>query len=510
MLTDWVLTRRLAAELDERLRGARVDDAGLLVDGRVALSLHRRGKRSLLAFDLFASPPLVTLEDEQLGVSDEPGFVRSLVRSLRTMTLAGVTARRYDRLLRLRFCARSRFGIGDELELYAELVPRFGNLVLVKGGRVVAALKEFAPAENARRSVRTGDAYALPPLPVAARTLAPPSEAQSAAAIEPLHVYRRADALVQAYVTPLKGYEDAETSREPSLLAVFAELREGQRAAKGQARTEQRRQAMLKELNAREAKLRTELGRLAEQRGQADERDELRAAGEATFSTLHTLGPEEREAAKDRAAALFARYKRLGKSLPHLDARRRTVEEALDAVEMLRWETERTDDEGLPSVDSAIANLVRRPGERAAPARKRERKRAMLEFRTTHGSRIVVGRSPSENADVTFRVARPNDLWFHARGVPGAHVILAREDQTPPPDDDLRAAAAVAAFHSRAKAATSVDVDYTLRKHVRKQRAAPPGLVWYTQARTLAVVPKEIDALHATSPTITRIRGGCT
>ena len=120
----------------------------------------------------------------------------------------------------------------------------------------------------------------------------------------------------------------------------------------------------------------------------------------------------------------------------------------------------------------------------------------MLELRTPAGSRIVVGRSPVENAELTFHLARPDDLWFHAQGVPGAHVILSRDDRGRVPDEDLQVAASLAAFYSKAQAAASAAVDYTLRKHVRKQRAAPPGLVWYTHAKTIVTQPQSIGGLE--------------
>ncbi|HEY6327475.1 MAG TPA: NFACT RNA binding domain-containing protein [Candidatus Cybelea sp.] len=494
MLTDWVLIARLAREIEERLRGARVEDAGMLDDGRVGLLFRARGARSLLAIDSFESPPLLTLEEvtapgSPLTIAAEPGFVRTLARSLQGMTLASVDARRDDRLLRLRFSARSRFGVGDEFDLYAELVPRFGNLVLIKGDRVVAAHKEFAPADNARRAVRVGAPYELPPLPAAVRTIGTPPREDGTVALEALHVYRRDGRLLAAYVTPLAGVEDAEHSREPSLLALFAELR-GQRAAlTGSRRLEQRRRAVSKRLEDRERKLRGELEALDRKRERAGRRDGLRSEGDRVFATLHELEPADREAAKERAAELFAEYKKLGKSVPHIAQRERSVARALESVEALRWEAERAADEDLGDVESAVAGLFARaetPRRAAAP----RRRRAPLEFRTEDGSRIVVGRSPAENAEITFRVARPNDLWFHARGIPGAHVILSRGDRAEALDADVRAAAALAAFHSKAKGASAVPVDYTLRKHVRKQRAAPPGLVWYIQAKTVVVEPK--------------------
>ncbi len=458
MLTDWVLITRLAHELKERLRGARVDDAGLLPDGRIALVLRSRGSRSLLAIDLYGSPPLVTLEEGELGIVTEPGFVRTLARTLQGMVLDDAAARRDDRLLRLTFKSRSRFGVGDQLELYVELVPRFGNAVLVKDGTVVAAFKEFALADNPQRYVQAGKPYLLPPLPPMVRTL-------------------------------------PEQPPGP-VLELFAAARAQQTARTGNERVAARRRVLTKRLAQREVRLQNELASLYQKRSQAHERDGLRAEGEAIFATLHELGEGDRDEAKQRAAKLFARYKKLTKSLPHVDAREREVHAGLEAVETLRWETERAADEDLEAVEEAALSVIPRSNPERAPqaAGRSKRKRAPLEFHTPRGSRIVVGRSPIENADLTFRQARPDDLWFHAQRIPGAHVILARDDRMPPPDEDIAAAASLAAFHSRARGSATVPVDYTLRKYVRKQRAAAPGLVWYTNAKTVLASPLEKPA----------------
>jgi predicted ribosome quality control (RQC) complex YloA/Tae2 family protein len=490
MLTDWVLTARLGLELEERLRGARFRDAGLLDDGRVGLLFRSRGTETIMAIDLFGSPPLITLEPGELAVGPEPGLVTSLVRSLRGMTLDRVWARRGDRLLRLTFAARSRFGVDDRFELYVELVPRFGNLVLVKGERVVAALKEFSPAANPRRAVQAGQPYALPPLPARASSLAQSDATNAEAALrEPLYVYRRNGRLLQAYVTPLEHPPETQLTREDSLLAVFAELREQQRARGEHERSQRRRLTVAKRLGERERKLRGELASLEQKRRRVETRDELRHEGERIFATLHELDDAERATAKERAGELFEEYKRLGRSVAHIASRRLSIDASLAAVETLRWESERAADEDLGDVEVALAALdpKRNAPQRPAPARKR--KRVPLEFRTARGARILVGRSPVENAELTFRVARPNDFWFHAQGTPGAHVILSRDGNGAPAPEDLRTAAALAALHSKAKGSAAVAVDYTLRKHVRKQRAAPPGLVWYTHAKTLIVEP---------------------
>jgi predicted ribosome quality control (RQC) complex YloA/Tae2 family protein len=100
----------------------------------------------------------------------------------------------------------------------------------------------------------------------------------------------------------------------------------------------------------------------------------------------------------------------------------------------------------------------------------------------------LVGTSAAGNAAVTFDVAQADDVWLHARGVAGAHVIV-RTNGREPPEAVIERAAQVAAWHSAARAAGSVEVDVAPRRHVKKIANAPPGLVRYTNERTIRVTP---------------------
>jgi predicted ribosome quality control (RQC) complex YloA/Tae2 family protein len=366
-------------------------------------------------------------------------------------------------VLKLEFGTRSRFGVGDAAELVLELVPRFGNAVLIKRDVIVAAAKEFTLAENPVRAIAAGQPYVPPP----PRTTAAPE--------------------------PETGPSEA------SVLDLFARMlaqRAGDREHRGAMR---RRQALVRRLQGREQKLRSELSALAGKRREAESRDTLRAEGDQIFASLHELGESERAEAKERAAKLFARYKKLQASLAHIEARERAITQMLEAVDVLQWEAGRADDEDLDDVERAATELEPRRPQARDPQTVKRRKRKPLEFRTAAGSRIVVGRSPAENADVTFRQARPDDLWFHAQGIPGAHVVLARDDREAPPDDDIVLAASLAAFHSKARGGTKVPIDYTQRKYVRKQQNAPPGLVWYTHPKTILAEPTTEDAIRTLS-----------
>jgi predicted ribosome quality control (RQC) complex YloA/Tae2 family protein len=500
LFTDWVLIRRLALELSHRFKGARVRDAGQLDDGRFALALWSHGREYLVCADVFAPTPVLTVESGDLPIAVEPGFVRAAGAALRGTTLSAVLSRRGDRLLRMEFGSRSRFGVEDRVALVFELVPRFGNIVLLKGPSsgsevVVAALKEFPPSQNAVRSVQAGDAYEPPPLRTGKQS--PLLSAEQVAQLADhmpegdLHVYRRDGELVQAHLVELAQYAELDHGRAASLLDVLAEARQTNAHAQQSDRLAKRRHMLQRTLTARERKLRAELAQVEGKLREAQNRKHLRDEGEAIYATLHELAPEERGDAKERAAKLFAGYKKAAAALAHLERRRAQLLEALDDTSHVRWEVDRAGDADLEDAAQAVEALE--PAQRTAvPKPGTARKRKPLQFETANGSRIYVGRTPLENAELTFRIARPDDLWFHVQNQPGAHVILQRHDRTQPPEQDVLAAASLAALHSKAKNSPRVAVDYTQRKYVRKRPGAAPGLVFYTHPKSVYVEPRSI------------------
>lgn len=87
-----------------------------------------------------------------------------------------------------------------------------------------------------------------------------------------------------------------------------------------------------------------------------------------------------------------------------------------------------------------------------------------------------MGRNAAQNDELTHRVARPRDLWFHARGAQGSHTVLRiSSGKGEPTKSVIAAAAAIAAFHSKARNSKLVPVAYTERRFVRRPRGAPPG-----------------------------------
>jgi predicted ribosome quality control (RQC) complex YloA/Tae2 family protein len=100
---------------------------------------------------------------------------------------------------------------------------------------------------------------------------------------------------------------------------------------------------------------------------------------------------------------------------------------------------------------------------------------------------IYVGKNNRQNDALTLSSARSENIWLHAKNIPGSHVIIDYEGE--PPETTLREAAMLAAFYSQACASSGVPVDYTPRKFVKKPAGARPGMMIYSTNRTLYVTP---------------------
>ncbi len=97
---------------------------------------------------------------------------------------------------------------------------------------------------------------------------------------------------------------------------------------------------------------------------------------------------------------------------------------------------------------------------------------------SSDGFEIYVGKNNLQNEELTFHLASGNDWWFHAKGIPGSHVILKTDGKTPP-DRTFEEAARLAAHYSRARGGQRAEVDYVEKKHVKKPKGGKPGFVIY-------------------------------
>ena len=134
-----------------------------------------------------------------------------------------------------------------------------------------------------------------------------------------------------------------------------------------------------------------------------------------------------------------------------------------------------------------------------AKKRMRQAKCQPMRFESTDGYPIYVGRNNRQNDELTFKLARKDDLWLHAQKVHGSHVIISCGGTTPP-DDTVTQAAQLAAYYAESTGGQNIPVDVTAVKQVKKTPGGKPGMVIYHTYRTVIVNPYKdivVDALNA-------------
>jgi hypothetical protein len=187
----------------------------------------------------------------------------------------------------------------------------------------------------------------------------------------------------------------------------------------------------------------------------------------------------------------FRNAAKLERSEAKIRRRRSQVEAEIAALEDVlgRYKTLAGFGEARVLLESAIIKMkLSRPAASNRPARS---SRTYRRFEVHPTWFVLVGRNNKENDELTFHVAGPDDLWFHAQNVAGSHVVLKHRGgrETYPPRRILELTAAIAAFYSKSRHSGLVPVIYTRRKFVRKPRKAPPGRVICEREKTIFVEP---------------------
>ena len=112
-----------------------------------------------------------------------------------------------------------------------------------------------------------------------------------------------------------------------------------------------------------------------------------------------------------------------------------------------------------------------------------------LHFVSSDGFDIYVGKNNYQNEEITFKIASGSDWWFHAKGIPGSHVVV-KCGQKELPDRTFEEAASLAAYYSKGRASEKVEVDYIQRRFVKKTTGGPPGFVIYHSNWSMMAKPR--------------------
>lgn len=200
---------------------------------------------------------------------------------------------------------------------------------------------------------------------------------------------------------------------------------------------------------------------------------------------------DENTTFQEEAARRFKQYTKAKHAREEIAERLALVEKEIVKLEKEQQRIEdaitKGDEDALKAIDLEATKPPAKTPKQAEPARIP----GVRHYVSTDGYEILVGRAARDNDKLTFRVARPNDLWLHAADYPGSHVVVRNPSRKEIPQRTMIEAAQLAAKFSQAASDTKVVIHYTHRKFLSKPKGAAPGLVRLSSFKSITVEPKE-------------------
>lgn len=479
----------------------------------VAIELFSKGAKGWLLLNchpVFARVHFTARRPET--ITPPPAFVATLRARLEGARLARVTQIAADRILRLDF--ESERG---PVSLIAEIMGKHSNLILFDGARKILSAARWISPNRSVRPILSGHTYELPPVLRDVEDLTgplPPREVRARTGgrfVETLgelpEVWAPAIAVgFGAYPVPVGELGYASNPRPTFSAALdshYAELEKSSAFLEAKARLKSQISRL------RESRASTLRG-LLEVRASGLKADRWQRTAELILAYGYSIAPGQRDlqawdydgsevsipidpalSPAENAAPLFEKAKRARARAGELSDQIVRFEDDLLRLEAFALRVEDADDaatiENLEDEARKRKWLVR-----PAVAKRREERpyegHRVREALSPAGYTVLWGENATSNDYLTLRVARPSDLWFHARGITSAHVVLrtgGHPDKVQRPD--LEFAAAIAARNSAQKHSSLVPIDVTQRRYVRRQRGGAVGSVTYDHERTLHV-----------------------
>ena len=265
---------------------------------------------------------------------------------------------------------------------------------------------------------------------------------------------------------------------------------------------------MRKSVSAGLDKLLLKKQRLSEDLLKAENSEDYRLYGELLTASLHTVQDgrnsaevlnyytgemmtiplDARYSAAKNAQRYFKKYSKAKTAVVEKKIQLKETEKEIDYLDSVLTFIDNA--EKVTDLDDIREELVENGVLRRRNLKEKQKKHKIqpIEYFTSTGKRILVGRNNRENDILTFKTASSRDIWMHTKDIPGSHVILFTEGEEPE-EKEIFEAASIAAYHSKAKLSGNVPVDYVKVKYVKKPNGAKPGFVIFTNNNTVYTDP---------------------
>lgn len=495
---------------------------------KLLLSVHPVFSRIQLTRTAFENPAVPTT------------FIMVMRKYLQGATIENISQIENDRILEISVSNKNEIGDNVAATLIIEIMGKHSNIILMDkaSGNIIEAIKHVGFSQNSYRTILPGSSYVTPPQTdkrnpftisdeklfeilhtedLSARSLQnlfqglgrdTAAELSQRLTSDKLKIFRAFfTSSTQATLTS-KSFTPilfADSQKEfPSLSQLLDDFYQD-RAERD--RVNQQASELIHRVENELEKNRKKLKKQEQELVATENAEEFRQKGELLTTFLHQVPNNQDQVELDNyytsekitivldkaltpnqnAQRYFKKYQKLKEAVKHLTG---LIEETKETIQYLESVETALSQASLTEIAEIREELIQTGFIRRRQREKIQKRKKPEKYLATDGKTIIlVGRNNLQNDELTFKMAKKEELWFHAKDIPGSHVVITGNLQ---PSDEVKTdAAELAAYFSKARLSNLVQVDMIEVKKLNKPTGGKPGFVTYTGQKTLRVTPDE-------------------
>ncbi len=541
MSFDGFFLHHMTDELRQQLLYGRIQKINQPFNQELVLQIrsNRQNHKLLLsAHPVFSRIQLTRTAFENPAVPTT--FIMVMRKYLQGATIENISQIENDRILEISVSNKNEIGDNVAATLIIEIMGKHSNIILMDkaSGNIIEAIKHVGFSQNSYRTILPGSSYVTPPQTdkrnpftisdeklfeilhtedLSARSLQnlfqglgrdTAAELSQRLTSDKLKIFRAFFAsftqgtLTSKSFTPIL-FEDSQ-KEFPSLSQLLDAFYQDKAE---RDRVNQQASELIHRVENELEKNRKKLKKQEQELVATENAEEFRQKGELLTTFLHQVPNNQDQVELDNyytsekitivldkaltpnqnAQRYFKKYQKLKEAVKHLTG---LIEETKETIQYLESVETALSQANLTEITEIREELIQTGFIRRHQREKIQKRKKPEKYLSTDGQTVIlVGRNNLQNDELTFKMAKKEELWFHAKDIPGSHVVITGNLQ---PSDEVKTdAAELAAYFSKARLSNLVQVDMIEVKKLNKSTGGKPGFVTYTGQKTLRVTPDE-------------------
>jgi predicted ribosome quality control (RQC) complex YloA/Tae2 family protein len=541
MSFDGFFLHHMTEELRQQLLYGRIQKINQPFEQELVLQIrsNRQNHKLLLsAHPVFGRIQLTNTSFENPAVPNT--FIMVMRKYLQGATIESIEQIDNDRVLEISVSNKNEIGDSVAATLVIEIMGKHSNIILMDkaSSNIIEAIKHVGFSQNSYRTILPGSTYVAPPQTgnrnpftisdeklfeilqtedLSARSLQKLFQGLGRDTAAELSQHLTSDKLktfraffaspTQAHLTT-KSFAPilfVDSQKEfPSLSQLLDDFYQDKAE---RDRVNQQASELIHRVENELEKKRKKLKKQEQELVATENAEEFRQKGELLTTFLHQVPNNQDQVELDNyytsekitivldkaltpnqnAQRYFKKYQKLKEAVKHLTG---LIEETKETIQYLESVETALSQANLTEITEIREELIQTGFIRRRQREKIQKRKKPEKYLATDGETIIlVGRNNLQNDELTFKMAKKEDLWFHAKDIPGSHVVIT--GNLHPSDDVKTDAAELAAYFSKARLSNLVQVDMIEVKKLNKPTGGKPGFVTYTGQKTLRVTPDE-------------------